>query len=176
MAKNKQEQPSTVNNFYVASGGLLQNLNTNLTTCRPCQYDNYVFMFQSIMGEMALIKKVRLLHWRVIALLISRMEASGRIIFYVPVATSKLAYKSPRYVYDVINDLVEWNVIYRPNPCEENIYKFNQRFLFKGKVADNFLPFSEPQLFPQIGHPIGPQPRPKPDRIEPNLNFENETS
>lgn len=169
----KKNQPQTINNFYVGSGGVLQNLNANVDACRPYQYDSYVFMFQSIMGELALIKDVRLLHWRVIALLISRMEASGRIIFYPQVAANKLSYANARYVSDVIDDLMMWNVISRPNKDEESIYIFNQRFLFKGKVSDGFHPFNEAKLFPNIGYDVGPQPR-LVNRVESNKDFDQE--
>lgn len=169
----KKDQPHTINNFYVGRGGVVNNLNTDLGACRPYQYDSYVFMFQSIMGELALIKEVRLLHWRVIALMISRMEASGRIIFYPQVAAGKLSYTSARYVSEVIDDLMIWNVIIRPNKDEESIYMFNQRFLFKGRVSDNFHPFLEAKLFPEIGYDVGPQPR-STNRMESNEDFDQE--
>lgn len=176
MVKNmskKNNSTSTINNYYIASGGVVQNMNATVDGCRPYQYDSYVFMFQTIMGELAVIEYVRILHWKVIALLISQMEASGRIIFYPKVAADRLSYKSPRYINDVLDDLMAWNVIFRPNPYETSIYMFNQRFLFKGKVKDNFHPFRSPKLFPEIGYDVGPQPRFR-NRIESNLDFDQE--
>lgn len=139
---------------------------------RPYQYDQYVFMFQSIMGFMATYNEVKLNHWKIIALMISKMEASGRIVAYPSSLAEKLSLKDPRYIIKGLKELQAWNVIYRPNTAEPHIYMFNPRFLFKGKVKDNFQPFSHPKLFPDYECDVGPQPRIISSRIEPNLDFD----
>ena len=172
--RKKKEQQITIINNYVQQGNVVQTVSTqDCERFRPHQYDDYVFMFQSIMGFMALNKAVNLNHWRLIGMLIARMEGSGRIVAYPDMMASDLSLKDSRYIIKGIKKLLAWNIIYRPCEKAPDVYMFNQRFLYKGRVKDNFHPFAAPKLFPQVGYDVGPQPRIA-QRIESNNDFDQE--
>lgn len=148
---DKVNQPITVINNYVTNGHVIQNVTpVNDGKCRPYQYDDYVFLFQKIVGIMACNEDFKIKHWRVTGLLINMMDRSGRIIVSKETLASKLNHAGTRGVNDIIKDLLKWNVIYRPEETLDDLYLFNQRFVFKGKVRDTFNPYACPEIFPQI--------------------------
>lgn len=179
MGKKKNNQPAPAV-IYMAPGAILNNVNQSVTAtqyngCRLYEYDHYVIMFQSILGAVALIKAVKTIHWRIIAMMIAKMESSGRTIIFPSILARELGFSQKRSVDDALKELIAWNVIYRPVEEEQNIYKFNQRFLYKGTCRDTFYPNAEPKLFPHIGREILPPSQlRKLQKIESNNDFDHQ--